>query len=336
MPTISDVAERAGVSTKTVSRVLNGEPHVRPQLKERVNAAVAELDYRPNLAARQLAANRSFLIVFLYTTVQVSYVATLLGAASRRCRELGYHLIAEPVEDSGDAAVLVAELVSRLRPDGILLSPPLSDEADLLEALENAGVPVARIAGTRPGVGEIIDIDHQAISAAMTAHLIALGHRRIGFIAATREFRLAQGRLLGFRAAMEEGGLAVDEELVVNGNFTFLSGYHAASLLLAHREPPTAIFAANDEMAAGVVSAAGQRGLRVPDDVAIAGFDDSPISRMIWPPLTTVRQPVAELAVSAIDRLTGQPPSGTPIEHRLVIRASTTGSGGIVEEGPEL
>lgn len=336
MPTISDVAERAGVSTKTVSRVLNGEPHVRPQLKERVNAAVAELDYRPNLAARQLAANRSFLIVFLYTTVQVSYVATLLGAASRRCRELGYHLIAEPVEDSGDAAVLVAELVSRLRPDGILLSPPLSDEADLLEALENAGVPVARIAGTRPGVGEIIDIDHRAISAAMTAHLIALGHRRIGFIAATREFRLAQGRLLGFRAAMEEGGLAVDEELVVNGNFTFLSGYHAASLLLAHREPPTAIFAANDEMAAGVMSAAGQRGLRVPDDVAIAGFDDSPISRMIWPPLTTVRQPVAELAVSAIDRLTGQPPSGTPIEHRLVIRASTTGSGGIVEEGPEL
>jgi len=336
LPTISDVAARAGVSTKTVSRVLNGEPHVRPQLKERVRAAVAELDYQPNLAARQLAANRSFLIVYLYTTVRASYVATLLGAASRRCRELGYHLIAEPVEDSSDAAALVADLVSRLRPDGILLSPPLSDEADLLDALQRAAVPVARIAGTRPGVGDIIDIDHRAISAEMTEHLIALGHRRIGFIAATREFRLALGRLAGFRDAMGRAGIAIDEELVVNGNFTFLSGYHAAALLLAHRSPPTAIFAANDEMAAGVVSAAGQRGLRVPDDVAIAGFDDSPISRMIWPPLTTVRQPVAELAVAAIDRLTGRPPGKDPIEHRLVIRASTTGSGGIVEEGPDL
>lgn len=337
MATISDVARHAGVSIKSVSRVLNGEPHVRPALRDKVIRSVAALDYRPNLAARQLAGNRSFLIAYLYFNAPVTYVTSILSAASNRCRQLGYHLISEAVDHDEDAAGLVNSMVSRLRPDGILLSPPLSDWPMLLAAIAASGIPVVRIAGSEPGPGEVVAVDHRPVSVEMTRHLIELGHRRIGFIGATRDFRAAQGRLAGFREAHEQAGIEADEELIVSGNFSFISGYHAGSLLLSHKRPPTAIFAANDAMAAGVMAAARQAGLRLPEDLAVAGFDDSPISRMTWPPLTTVRQPIADYVSLAIERLTGREGRNHfEPDHELVIRGSTSGDCHVVESAIDM
>lgn len=323
-PTITDVARHAGVSMKTVSRVLNDEPNVQPQMRERVMASVKALNYRPNLHARSLARARSSLISLLYYPASAGFVAGMQLGATARCRELGYHLVVEALE--GDSGTRQLEhMIATLRPDGVILSPPVCDDDRVLATLHAAAMRCVRISPGQAAeaVGQV-SMDDESAAAEMTAYLASLGHRRIGFIEGDPLQAASPRRLAGYRAALAAHGLPADPSIIVPGQFTFRSGLQGGERLLSLPQPPTAIFAANDDMALGVVFAAQQRGLRVPADLSVAGFDDSPFASLMWPPLTTVRQPLADMAVAAVDMLVERaPPAAAVLPHHLLARGST-------------
>jgi len=323
VPTIRDVAQHAGVSMKSVSRVLNGEAHVRPQLRDRVMAAVEALDFRPNLAARQLAGHKSFIIAYPFNNPSAAYITEILMGAARTCRDHGYHLVSEPVELDDQMLPVIERLITTLRPDGMILTPPLCDMPAVVEHVARFKVPLVRIAGGLDLYGESIVIDDRTISRAMVAHLMEKGHRRIGFVLPHPEHALAQRRFRGYLDGLAEAGIEPEPALIQPGRFDLESGAQAAAALLDLPLPPTAIFASNDEMALGALRVAHSRGLSVPDDLAIAGFDDSPASRLAYPALTTVRQPTQLLGAAAATILLGGALDPAAIKHELLIRGST-------------
>ena len=331
--TITQVAQRAGVSMKTVSRVLNAEPHVREEVRERVLQAAKELRYRPKISARSLAGARSFVVGYLLLDPSIPYTGRAQLGALTACRRAGYHLLVESVDlASPDLMVELDRMLGAIDVDGVLLTPPHCDHPGVLEALDAAGVPYARIApATDPDRSARVEADDRGAAEAMTRHLLGLGHRRIGFVMGPPGHSAAQGRLDGFREAMKEAGLVADEALMRPGQFHYPSGLEAGRSLLGLRSPPTAIFASSDLMAMGVAAAAHELGLSIPKDVSVAGFDDNPSAAMMWPSLTTVRQPISEMAAAATQMLidaASRTPDPQAIDHRtfhceLVIRAST-------------
>ncbi len=329
--TIRHVAARAGVSFKTVSRVLNKEPGVRPNVRIAVEQAAEALNYRPNISARALAGAKSYLIGLIYDNPSPNYISQLQIGAMHACREFGYHLMIEQV--SLAAPDLVAQLrdaVSAPRLDGIILSPPLSDSDAVMAALEALDIPYVRIApdGCDPARAPSVTMDDRRAAMEMTAYLWAQGHREIGFVAAPSDHAAATRRLDGFLQAMRERGGDVRPGHVVEGAFTTASGVEAATRLLAHAHRPTAIFAANDEMAAGVMIAAYQNGIDLPGQLSVVGFDDSPIARALHPLLTTVRQPTVDMAQAAARILMERgAPVRRELDYELVIRGS-------VDKGP--
>jgi LacI family transcriptional regulator len=323
VPTMADVAERAGVSLKTVSRVLNKEDHVRPTVQAKVEAAIEALGYRPNLAARQLAGSRSFIIGYPFNNPSSAYITDVLMGAATACRDRGYHLVSEPVSLGSSGMEAIERLITTVRPDGILLTPPLADVPEVIELVRRLNVPLVRIAGMPADYGQAITIDDHGVSEELVRHLIAEGHRKIGFVRPHPDHAIAQARLTGYRSALVHAGIDVDETLIQPGYFDVDSGISAATALLSLDRPPTAIFAANDDMALGVLQVAHQRNLAIPQQIAIAGFDDSPASRLAWPPLTTVRQPTKLLGETAAAMLLGEKPNPETNKHQLLIRAST-------------
>jgi LacI family transcriptional regulator len=331
--TIEAVAELAQVSSKTVSRVLNNEPAVRPRTRSRILKAIEQLDYRPNLNARGLAGDRSFLIG-LFCDQPGDYLSEFQAGAVQRCRESDFHLMVEPWDSRApDMARQVNTLLRQLRLEGVILLPPLSDHALILEKLDEQSIPTVRIAPKReplntPSVG----IDDRAAARRMTAHLLDLGHRRIGFILGRREHGATEQRYAGFQDELLARGIALDESLVASGNFLFADALACAERLLRLAKPPTAIFASNDDMAAAVVSIARQFGLELPRQLSVVGFDDAPIATMVWPQLTTIRQPVREMARAAAELIIEHSPrrSGWPqpiprrrFDFELILRNST-------------
>ena len=303
-PTIKDVASKAEVSFKTVSRVLNGEPHVRNEVRERVLAAAAALDYRPNIAARGLIGGRSRLIGFLYDNPNYSYVTEAELGALQVCREAGYHLAVEPVDSQNDVARQIEQIISSLRLDGVIMTPPISDDASAMAVLDRLGVAHVRIApNAARESGPCVFIDDEAAAFALTRHLLDLGHRAVGFVLGHPDHGASALRLAGFQRAMASAGLQAAPEHMVQGYFTFESGMSAGHRMLSGAERPTAIFAANDKMALGVMAAARELGLAVPDQVSIAGFDDTRAAQICSPSLTTVRQPVDAMCQAAADML---------------------------------
>jgi LacI family transcriptional regulator len=336
VPTIVEVAQQAGVSIKTVSRVLNHEANVRAQTREAVLRAVAALNYRPSLSARSLAGARSFLFGLLYYDPSAAFVAGLQRGATKRCRESGYHLVVESFgSDASDIAQQLDHMLAALRPDGVILTPPLCDNAEVLASLAAAGTPCVLLSpGARGKHLPQVRMDEVRAAEQLTERLIALGHRRIGFVKGQPAQVASSWRFKGFAKAMRAHGLPLDESLVCEGDFMFDSGVAAGERLLARRAAPTAIFASNDDMALGVLAAARHRGLQVPEQLSIVGFDDAPAASLVWPPLTTVRQPVFEMAVAAVEMLlerTGRratAPAGEPalqrvLPHELMLRGST-------------
>jgi len=325
LATIHDVAERAGVSIKTVSRVLNNEPHVRPNMRAKVEAAARALDYRPNQAARRLAGGRSFLIAHLYDNPSPNYIAAIHAGAARRCRELGYHLVIEPVESHGrDILGLIHRLVATLAPDGVILTPPLSDDPAITGEFERLGTPVVNIAAIGGDHNARIFMDERSAGRAVTEYLLSIGHRRIGIVRGHPEHRAAGARFDGYSDALGAAGIRLDAQLITQGFFDLQSGIEAGRSLLGRQSRPTAIFATNDEMAVGVVMAARELGLDVPHDVSVAGFDDTPMSRLIWPPLTTVRQPLEEMGSQSVDVLVEQRHRAElELSFELIVRNST-------------
>jgi LacI family transcriptional regulator len=331
--TIHDVADRAGVSIKTVSRVLNKEPNVRIETREKVLAAAEALRYRPSVSARSLAGSRSFLIALFLDNPSAAYVSDVQRGAVTRCREAGYHLVVEPLDSAArDAGDLVRATMATLRPDGAILSPPVGDRPLILEALTEMRAPYVRMApdGDIDRAPYVYMDDHQA-AYEMTRHLLTLGHRDIGFIIGHPDHGASHQRMDGFMQAMREQGVSVAKERVEQGFFSFQSGYEAAERILGRASRPTAVFASNDDMALGVLAVAHRFGLAVPTDLSVAGFDDTPAATTIAPQLTTVRQPTFAMANAAADmlisgagerRANGHPPSRL-LPFDIIVREST-------------
>ena len=306
--TMKAVAERAGVSLMTVSRVLNDTARVKPETRERVERAVADLDYRPNLGARRLAGGRSRFIGLLYHNPSGGYLGKVLRGALDACREFGHHLVLEdfghtdPYRDP-EEAVRALNLVDL---DGVIVTPPLSSHAPFMAVLETLGVPVVRIAPEDihvPGSLRVAMDDAQAVED-LLAHVVARGHTRIAFLKGPTGHAASQHRLDGFLRGMRIHGLPVTRDSVREGDFTYRSGLVAGRAMLRESLPPTAILAGNDDMAAGVVGAAHRLGMSVPEDVSVCGFDDTELATTIQPELTTVRQPIAAMAHRAMALLT--------------------------------
>lgn len=326
---IKDVSEAAGVSIKTVSRVLNNERYVRPATRDRVEQAMATLGFRPSAAARALAGGRSFQIALMCSNPGPYYLHGLLAGLRGPCAKEGVRLMVHAYElDAPELGADVRTLLRQMSPDGVILTPPIADHEPVLDALERAGTPYVRISpGVQVDRSPAVAIDNEAAAREMTRALIRLGHKRIGFIVGHRAYAVSNQRLAGYLDALREAGIALDLELVQQGWFDFASGEKAAERLLSLDEPPTAIFAASDDMAAGVLACAHRRGLRVPDDLSIAGFDDTDLAQLLWPPLTTVRQPIKEMAERAAALLFDRAEPGLRLlPHEVVMRESTAGA----------
>lgn len=302
--TIHDVARRAGVSSMTVSRVINGEKSVRPLTREKVDAAIRALNFLPNPAARTLAGGGVVRIGLLCSIPNAAYLSEFLVGALERCGQVNAQLIVKrymPGEDLEAAA----DMLIGARLDGAILPPPVSDAEPLVARLRAANVALIATGSMRPSNSlASIGIDDFAAAEAMTRHLITLGHRRIGFITGRVEHASSSLRLDGYRKAMADAGLRVDDAMIAGGTFTYHSGLDAAERLLTMDPQPTAIFASNDDMAAAAVAVAHRRGLDVPADLSVCGFDDTPLATTIWPELTTIRQPVSTMSEEAVMMLT--------------------------------
>jgi LacI family transcriptional regulator len=301
---IEDVAAAAGVSMKTVSRVFNYEPNVRPDTREKVEQAARALNYRPNPSARSLASNRSYQIALLYDNPSSNYIMEIIGGVLDACRSRHYSMMLQPMEPNGGGyRGQVESLLHQYRPDGMILTPPITDDDELLDWLQTHGMPYASISPRRR-VGQIgATLDEREAAAELVVHVASLGHRRIGHITGHHSHGARAWRLDGYRDALLRAGLPYDPALVIEGEFSFDSGIEGARALLDLPEPPTAIFAANDDTAAGVIYEAEERGLRIPRDLSVFGFDDMPMARQIWPSLTTVRQPSHEMGRIAAEQL---------------------------------
>jgi len=332
---IYDVAKRAGVSIKTVSRVVNRQTNVSDETRTRVKEAVDALSYRPNIFARGLASERSFLIGLLCDAPAAGsgYIAALQLGILSRCREEGYHLIVESLDGQNpNLGRQVQSLVTESSLHGVVLTPPLCDAPVVIEALTRAHTPFVRIAPEKPLAGSIdVRIDDRKAAYDMTAYLIALGHRRIGFIKGKPEHGAASARFEGYRAALAQAGLPFVEELCVQGFFSYQSGMEAGERLLSLKKRPSAIFAANDDMAAAVLACAQRFNLKIPQQLSVAGFDDSIVAEVVWPRLTTCRQPIRQMAEAAVSMLITRPKEDGPFErrldHELVVRESTAPPG---------
>lgn len=330
---IEHVAALAGVSIKTVSRVFNNEPNVAPATRARVQAAIATLGYIPNHSARSLAARHSLTLGLLYDNPSPNYIHQVQRGALQSCQEAGYDLLLHP-SPFGNKAIgdEIINLHRQGRFDGVILTPPLSDMLELTDALVAAGVPTVLVspAEVREDMLQVLT-DDQTTCIAMTRALYALGHRRIAFVAGHPDHRAVGLRLDGYRSALQELGLPVRNEYIAQGFNTFESGEAAGAALLSLPETPTAIFAANDDMAAGVMRTALKFGVSIPGSLSVVGFDDIPLASQVWPAMSTVRQPIEAMSAKAVQlliaHLRGEPdiPLSVMIKSELVLRG-TTGS----------
>ena len=332
--TIHDVAKQAGVSMKTVSRVLNHEPNVAPKTREKVMAVAKELHYSPSLAARGLASSKSYLIALLYDNPSPSYIANIQKGATQACRERGYHLVAEPLDIEGavgavegDLSAEVERALERLPVDGAILTPPLCDNGSVVTALQRLKIPYVPVAPiSSHGNVAIVQMDDVKASKEMTQYLISLGHKKIAFIKGHPQHSATPRRFEGFREAMRKAELDIKPDYIQSGDYHYRSGIAAAEALLELEDPPTAIFASNDDMAAGVISVANRLGISVPNALSVGGFDDTPLARILWPQLTTVRQPIEQLGFAAAKLLIAKDLGEDEVrtlEHDLIVRGST-------------
>ncbi len=337
--TIKHVAADAGVSLQTVSRVINNEPNVRPSMKERVQASIDKLGYVPSIAAQRMSGSRSYLILAINdrertiadwrTRQGTDWVDQMLLGGMLKCAEHGYRMIFELVDTHNDHVEReLGATIAALQPDGVILTPPHSENALITGFLAKRKIPFARIGSMTPGPGISMTMDDEGSARRATEHLIALGHRRIGFIAGSEEYDLSNWRIDGWREAMEAAVLSQDG-LCTRGDFSYESGVIAANTLLDLETPPTAIIASNDQMTLAALDTANQRGLKVPDDLSLISFDNTPVVRFTEPKLTAVDQPIAatfskavELLIMNGDSLVQDQPVVT--EGSLVERSSTS------------
>ena len=297
--TIRQVARHAGVSPMTVSRVVNGEKNVREDTRAKVNDSIKAMRYSPNMAARSLATADVVRIGVLYSNPSSAYLSEFLVGLLEQGSLNGCQLVVEKCDGPGSERTAIEKLADSA--DGLILPPPLCDSQEALRAVQALDLPAVVVATGRrtPGLSSVSINDFDA-ARAMTGYLASLGHRRIAFVKGHPNQSISDERYQGFVAGMAEAGLAVDPRQVAQGFFTYRSGLEAAECLLSGPLDISAIFASNDDMAAAAVAVALRRGLEVPQNLSIVGFDDTPLALTVWPALTTVRQPIADMARNAV------------------------------------
>ncbi|MFA6118067.1 MAG: LacI family DNA-binding transcriptional regulator [Sphingomonas sp.] len=329
--TIKHVAADAGVSLQTVSRVINKEPNVRPEMTLRVQASIDKLGYVPSIAAQRMSGSRSYLILALNDRERTiadwrkregaDWIDQMLLGGMLTCAEHGYRMIVELVDTHSDH--IERELlgaIAALQPDGVILTPPHSQNPLITELLEAQKISFARIGSLTEGPGFALTMDDEHAARMATEHLIGLGHRRIGLIAGSPEYELSTWRVLGWRAAMAEAGLETD--LLAEGDFSYASGRRAATELFDRAAPPTAIIASNDQMALATLETGRERGIDVPRDLSLISFDDTPIVRFTHPPLTAVVQPIAGVVARAVELIIADRSGRTVPDAPVVVPAT--------------
>ncbi len=330
--TIKHVAAEAGVSLQTVSRVINNEASVRPEMKVRVQAAIDQLGYVPSIAAQRMSGSRSYLILALNDRDRTiadwrarqgtDWVDQMLLGGMLSCADHGYRLIFELVDTHNDHVEReLAAAIAALQPDGVILTPPHSDNPLITALLARREIPFARIGSRSAGDGIALTMDDEGAAQLATQHLLDLGHRRIGFIAGPAEYQLSSWRVDGWRAAMDAAG-ASSEGLLATGDFSYASGEKAARALLDRADWPSAIVVSNDQMALATIEVAYAMGLSIPEDVSVVCFDNTPLVRFTRPPLTAIDQPVAEITARAVELLIAAQRGEFPAEMPVVVPAS--------------
>lgn len=336
-PTIDDVAALAGVSIKTVSRVVNREANVRESTREKVEKAVADLGYTPNPSARNLASHHARLIVLVYDDPSAyeapssGYIINMQEGALKACRLSGFELLIHPCNyRNKDVGKELKELIGQVRPAGIIVAAPLSNMPKIVRTINSTDTPCVRLSiGSANGKEYSVGTNDREISAEMTRYLASLGHRRIAFIRGNKRHKAVGNRYDGYRDGLQQAGLTYADALVADGDNSIGSGEHCAEQLLSLSPRPTAIFAANDDMAAGVLRVATRLGIEVPGELSIAGCDDIALAQQLYPALTTIRQPLSAMteiaSVALIDGSRGKPhePTTEIIPGSIQVREST-------------
>jgi LacI family transcriptional regulator len=306
-PTINDVARLAGVSKKTVSRVINQSPFVKADTREKINAIIAEIGFSPDPQARGLAFRRSFLIGLVYDNPNPQYVVNMQLGMLDAMRGSGYELVVHPC-NRGNPTFLAdfRRFIERQKLWGVVLTPSVSEDDRVKAILDEIGCAYIRIASVPVDEPAHIIVSNDRLGGRAAArHLAELGHKIIGFISGPPTFRSSHERRGGFEEELKDRKLALPAEYVMQGAYTFETGISCGAELLKRHPRPTAIFASNDEMAAGVLHAIRRAGLKCPEDVSVVGFDDFQIASNVWPPLTTVRTPTREIGRMAAEKLIG-------------------------------
>lgn len=335
--TIKHVAADAGVSLQTVSRVINNEPNVRPEMKDRVQASIDKLGYVPSIAAQRMSGSRSYLILAINDRERTiadwkarqgtDWVDQMLFGGMLKCAEFGYRMIFELVDTHSDH--IERELraaIAALQPDGVILTPPHSDNPLIVNLLHSQKIPFARIGSHGGDAGIALTMDDEGSAARATRYLIDLNHRRIGFISGSVEYDLSHWRIDGWKAEMGAAGLPIDG-LLAEGDFSYASGEAAARQLLGGANPPSAIIASNDQMSLATLEVARELGIDVPSRLSIVSFDNTPIVNFSQPPLTAVDQPISATVARAVELIiASQRGAPRPTEPAVV-------TGGLVERG---
>lgn len=304
-PTINDVARLAGVSKKTVSRVINHSPLVRSETRETIARVMTDIGYAPDPQARGLAFRHSFLIGMIYDNPNPQYIVNMQQGLLEGLRGSGFELLVHPC-DRQDPELLdeVRAFVERQKLFGVVLTPSVSEDEAVVEVLRDVGCEYIRVASVLLDNPERMIVSNDHVGGRVAAHhLVELGHTRVAFISGPQSFRSSHERRRGFEAGLADHGLELLSRFDALGAYTFASGVECGRKLMRYKPRPTAIFAGNDEMAAGVLQAARMEGLGVPDDLSVVGFDDFQIATSVWPRLTSVHSPTIDVGRTASRKL---------------------------------
>jgi len=313
--TINDVARLAGVSKITVSRVINQSPSVKKSTRQDIRAIMELINYQPDPQARGLAFRHSFLVGLIYDNPNPQYVVNVQQGILDGLKGSDYELVVHPCErNNPDFIEEARRFIERQKLRGVILTPSVSEDEYMARMLREIGCDYVRIASVKLDDDRHMLVSNDSHGGRLVArHLCEHGHKRIGLVMGKKGFRSSEERKKGFEEGLDEFGLRLQEKYIVQGEYTFESGIAAGHHLLALSPAPTAIFSANDEMAAGVMQAMRMKQLRAPDDISIVGFDDFQIASNVWPRLTTVHSPTADIGCLAAKHLLSMNKDGSGI-----------------------
>lgn len=328
--TIKDVAREAGFSVATVSRVLNNSGPVRDETRHRIEEVASRLHYTPNVAARSLITRKTLTIGVLLPDLYGEFFSEVIRGIDRAARTGGYHLLVSGSHNDREEIEAAVQAMHG-RVDGLIVMSPGLEPRAIVDGLPRR-LPLVLLNCEEGSRGfDSVNVDNYGGAREMVLHLLRLGHTRVAVIGGASDNYDARERLRGYRDAVANEGGVLSEELLVEGDFTESSGHRAARRLLGLDPRPTAIFAANDSMAIGALSSLREAGVMVPDEMAVAGFDDIPIARYVSPPLSSVHVPIRGLGVRAVERLllamtNGEEKAREVLPTRLVVRESCGGN----------